>query len=84
VTLTDPRAALADHASLIDYLMGLAGLGRLVRALGTGAGEPREADDFVHVLLGLASLGTRVERLAPPARVSAPGPTPDPSARWLR
>ena len=84
MTLTEPRAALAENASLIDYLMGLAGLGRLVRALGTGGGAPREADDFVHVLLGLAALGTRVERLAPPARISPPGPNPDSSARWLR
>jgi hypothetical protein len=93
MSLTDPRAALAEHASLIDYLMGLAGLGHLVRTFAGGAGNAGEAagsgrageaDDFVHVLLGLAVLGTRVERLAPPTRVSPPGPAPDLPARWLR
>ncbi|WP_019971897.1 hypothetical protein [Mycobacterium sp. 141] len=85
--LTDPRAALAEHAGLIDYLVGLAGLGRLVRELATGGGAPGEPDDFVHVLLGLAALGDRVERLAPPAPAAPPGPAdaaPDLSASWLR
>lgn len=49
--LTEPRAALAENASLIDYLVGVAGLGRLVRALAAGGagnagevggGTPRE------------------------------------------
>jgi hypothetical protein len=86
MSLTDARAALAEHASLIDYLVGLAGLGRLVRTCGVaGAGEAAgEADDFVHALLGLAALGARVERLAPPAAVSPPGAVPDTLARWLR
>ncbi|WP_018603808.1 hypothetical protein [Mycobacterium sp. 155] len=91
--LTDPRAALAEHASLIDYLVGLAGLGRLVRTLTAGGagnageaggGAPGEPDDFVHVLLGLAALGARVEHLAPPVPVGPPGAAPDSSASWLR
>lgn len=84
MSLTEPRAALAENACLIDYLVGLAGVGRLVRTLGTGGGERQEADDFVHVLLGLAALGARVERLAPPAPPAPAGEVPDPSLRWLR
>jgi hypothetical protein len=86
MSLTDARAALAEHAALIDYLVGVAGLGRLVRTFGIdGAGEADgEADDFVHVLLGLAALGARVERLAPPAPASPTGPVADLAARWLR
>jgi hypothetical protein len=82
--LTQPRAALAENACLIDYLVGLAGIGRLVRTLGTGGGTPGEADDFVYVLLGLAALGARIERLAPPAPASPPGSVPDAPVRWLR
>ncbi|ORA25483.1 hypothetical protein [Mycobacterium aquaticum] len=82
--LDDARAALAENAGLIDYLLGLAGLGRLVRTLATGGGTPREADDFVHMLLGLASLGARVQRLAPPAAPVPAGAAPDPAVRWLR
>ena len=65
MTLTDPVAALADDCSFISYLTGLAGLGRLVHAVAdpdrTGAGA---ADDFVHLLLGIASLGSSIEALA--------------------
>ncbi|ART68056.1 hypothetical protein BTO20_05120 [Mycobacterium dioxanotrophicus] len=82
--LDDARPALAENAGLIDYLVGLAGLGRLVRTLGTGGSERRDADDFVHVLLGLAALGARVERLAPPLPPARAGAAPDSSARWLR
>ncbi|MEE6163930.1 MULTISPECIES: hypothetical protein [unclassified Mycolicibacterium] len=84
MSLTEPRAALAENAALIDYLVGLAGLGRLVRTLSTGGGARRDADDFVHVLLGLAALGARVERLAPPAPPAPPDAAPDSSVRWLR
>ncbi|OBC11594.1 hypothetical protein A5784_34345 [Mycobacterium sp. 852013-50091_SCH5140682] len=84
MSLTEPRAALAENSGLIDYLVGLAALGRLVRTLSIGGGERRDADDFVHVLLGLAALGARVERLAPPAPPMSPVVAPDSSVRWLR
>ena len=64
MTLTEPRAALAENASLIDYLMGLAGLGRLVRALGTGGGAPREADVAASEPEAHAALRARDVRLA--------------------
>jgi hypothetical protein len=50
---------------------------------------PRDPDDFVHVLLGLASLGEAVERLTNSATVQ-PNPTVEaqqpaaPTTRWLR
>ena len=93
MTLTDPRDALADQSSFVDYLVGVAGLARVVRALGT-EGEhrespPREADDFVHVLLGVASLGDAIERLAesaPAQHNPRAGATSADSTttRWLR
>jgi hypothetical protein len=93
MTLTDPREALADQSSFIDYLVGLAGLARVVHTLAAD-GEPhfeppRDSDDFVHVLLGLASLGDTIERIAEPAllqRNSIREPTASASAtaRWLR
>ena len=90
MTLTDPQDALADHSSFIDYLVGLAGLARTVRALATDdnqLAEPaHDPDDFVHVLLGIASLGESIERLGesvaaqqqPRDQTSASAP------RWLR
>ena len=68
MTLTDPREALAEQSTFIGYLMGLAGLARVVHELAgdhSGHAEPRhDADEFVHVLLGLASLGSEIERIA--------------------
>ena len=93
MTLTDPRDALAEQSNFIGYLMGLSSLARVVQALATDgerlAGPTRDADDFVYLLLGLASLGDAVERLAesaPPARQQvASGPeTASPNTRWLR
>lgn len=97
MTLTDPREELADQSSFIGYLMGLAGLAQLVRALaardGGSSPEPcpdtQDADDFVHALLGVASLGQQIERLAEPAaaqqRCSAVTPAPaSANRRWLR
>ena len=70
MTLTDPREALADQSNFIGYLVGLAGLARVVHTLAAdGDRRPRlarESDDFVHVLLGFASLGKAIERLANP------------------
>jgi hypothetical protein len=88
VTLTDPRGALADQSNFIGCLVGLAGAARLVRAL---ADDPlrREttgaADDFVHVLLGLASLGRAIEHLAAPvATPTETAPAFATQVRWLR
>ncbi|MBB2772238.1 MULTISPECIES: hypothetical protein [Mycolicibacterium] len=88
MTLTDPREALADQSSFIGYLLGLTGVAHLVRAL---ADDPRHhetgvpADDFVHLLLGFASIGRTIEHLGAP---SVPPVVPTPSGvtqiRWLR
>jgi hypothetical protein len=90
--LTDPRPALAEQSSFIGYLLGVAGLARTVRALAADgrsqADNPREADDFGYLLLGVASLGDAISRLAESARAEQSGTfdaTPPPSTnRWLR
>jgi hypothetical protein len=92
MTLTDPREALADESSFIDYLMGLAGLARVVHTLaadGEGRSEPRRgSDDFVHVLLGVASLGATIERLTNSAtaqeNLTAEALAPGSARQWLR
>jgi hypothetical protein len=91
MTLTDPREALADQSNFIGYLVGLAGLGRVVRQLATEgdrtSGPHRDPDDFVYALLGLASVGAAVERLANrPAKQqnSVADPSAAPITRWLR
>jgi hypothetical protein len=89
MTLTDPREALADNSSFIDYLLGLTGLARMVRAL---ADDPQRVDvprqdDFVHVLVGLARLGDAVENLSKPttaSAVSTPATPGSSNVRWLR
>jgi hypothetical protein len=88
MTLTDPRDALADDSSFISYLVGLAGVARLVHTLADDdrrAEAPRDPDDFVHLLLGLASVGAAIERLANSAaaqqNISVPA---RPGTRWLR
>jgi len=93
MTLTDPRQAFADQSSFIDYLVGLAGLARVVHTLAADGAPrsepPRDSDDFVHVLLGLASVGAAIERLAEPALLQRDS-MQDPAAstfatgRWLR
>lgn len=94
MTLTDPRAELAQQSSFVGYLTGLAGLAQLVHTLaapefGCRAGPPREEDDFVHVLLGVASLGQAIAGLAESVGVqqnrapAAPQPV-SASTRWLR
>jgi hypothetical protein len=87
--LTDPREALGEHSSFIGYLVGLAGLAQVVRALAADdrrADPLREADDLVHLLLGLASLGEAIERLAKPvaAQQNRTAATPSTDTRWLR
>jgi hypothetical protein len=93
MTLTDPRDALADQSDFIGYLLGLAGLARVVHTLaddgGGRGGGLREADDFVHVLLGFASIGAAIERLADstvtqPDRPAEAPATAAPATRWLR
>lgn len=91
MTLTDPREALADQSNFIGYLVGLAGLGRVVHELAAGGGRlsypSREPDDFVYALVGLASVGAAVERLANrPAKQqnSVAEPSTAPITRWLR
>lgn len=88
MTLTDPREALAENSSFIGYLVGLAGVTRLVRALADGPGAdqtPVTSDDFVDALLGLASLGSAIEHLgasaAPPTDTR---PRVTTQTRWLR
>lgn len=88
MSLSDPRSALAEQSSFLGYLVGLAAVSRAIHALagdGTASAPPRAADDFVHALLGLASLGTAVERLAEstPAQPVSVSPT-DPANRWLQ
>lgn len=91
MTLTDPRQALADQSTFIDYLLALAGLAQAVRSLGDQRGDRAQPDcapdDFVHLLLGIASLGATIERLG--ATATPPTPALDGSAspiaaRWLR
>jgi hypothetical protein len=93
VTLTDPREALADQSSFIDYLVGLAGLARVVHTLAADSdhrpASPRDSDDFVHVLLGFASLGEAIEGIANSATVQESSTAEVPasgsaSRRWLR
>jgi hypothetical protein len=91
--LADPRPALAEQSNFIGYLVGLASVARVVHALaadGNGqADPPREADDFVYLLMGFAGLGRKIERLAESARAqpsaTARAATRPPSdIRWLR
>ncbi|TFV58857.1 hypothetical protein E4P42_10160 [Mycobacterium sp. PS03-16] len=85
MTLLDPRNALAEQSAFIAYLTGLAGIGHIVRDLAEHAPRTHTAgpaDDVVDLLLGLASLGAAIERLAPPPP-SAPV-TPTTGTRWLR
>ncbi|GAB1815320.1 hypothetical protein [Mycobacterium sp. MUNTM1] len=89
MTLIDPREALADQSNFIGYLVGLAGVARMVRTLAEDerrSGTCRGPDDFVHALLGLASLGAAIERIATPVTVqhNPTSPAGIPTTRWLR
>ncbi|OMC33300.1 hypothetical protein A5739_08030 [Mycobacterium colombiense] len=89
MTLTDPREALADQSNFIGYLVGLAGVGRMVHTLADDDRRPdtsRGPDDFVHVLLGLASLGAAIERIAnsTTTQQNPTAPAMMPTTRWLR
>jgi hypothetical protein len=91
--LTDPRLALAEQSNFIGYLLGLAGAARAVHALAAdGSGRvdgAHEADDFTYLLLAVAGLGEKIERLAgserEPRYETTEGAPPRPtSMRWLR
>jgi uncharacterized membrane protein HdeD (DUF308 family) len=91
--LTDPRKALAEQSNFIGYLLGLAGVARVVHALAADgnrrADPPREADGFVYVLLAFASLGGKIESLAESTQAqssatAAAAPRPSTETRWLR
>lgn len=88
MSLSDPRAALARQSSFLGYLVGLVAVSRAIHTLsgdGSTSAPPRPADDFVHALLGLASLGAAVEHLAESAPAQpVPANPPDASSRWLR
>ncbi|HWF28852.1 MAG TPA: hypothetical protein VG327_10830 [Mycobacterium sp.] len=93
MTLTDPRDALADQSNFNGYLVGLAGLARVVHTLAADGDRrsdpPSDSDDFVHVLLGVASLGEAIDRLANPtmAQPNSTAEAPPPGSttiRWLR
>ncbi|RZT14178.1 hypothetical protein EV589_4896 [Mycobacterium sp. BK558] len=86
MTLLDPRSSLAEHSSLIGYLMGVAAVAQAIdeMALDTSRGSDCTADDFVYVLVGVASLGRAIENLAGSVVVAAAHPSPSPPQRWLR
>ncbi|HEV7855229.1 MAG TPA: hypothetical protein VGP27_28290 [Mycobacterium sp.] len=93
MTLIDPRETLAEQSTFIGYLMGLSSLGQVVRALVAGddskTDRPGDVDDFVHLLLGFASLGTSIEQLAETSRDENPCEADDSAidaayTRWLR
>jgi uncharacterized membrane protein YuzA (DUF378 family) len=92
MTLTDPREALAEQSTFIGYLVGLAGLGQVVRALAADSvdhtGNSADADDFVYALIGLASLGSSIGRLAesacPQGETETTTPAEPAVTRWLR
>ncbi|BBX07195.1 hypothetical protein [Mycolicibacterium aichiense] len=92
MTLTDPRDALADKSDFIGYLVGLAALTEMVRALASdtdpGAAPVHDCDDFGYALLGLASIGSAVERMAACSahqlHTSPTGESAAPATRFLR
>lgn len=86
MTLLDPRPALAEHSSLIGYLMGVAAVAQAIDelALDPDRRTSGAADDFVHLLVGVASLGGAIEDLAGSVAVAAAHPSPHTPQRWLR
>lgn len=88
MTLSDPRPALDERSSLIGYLMGVAALARLidVLALDNGRESAPPAGEFVHLLLGVASVGKSIEQLVSvDPMVDEPSqPSPVEPRRWLR
>jgi hypothetical protein len=91
MTLADPREALADQSEFVSYLMGLAGVAELVDSLAADdnrqPGSAGESHDFVYALLGLASIGAAIKRLADyavPQGDWAGSPSAFSTTRWLR
>jgi hypothetical protein len=90
MSLSEPRQALADQSTFIGYLVGLAGLARIVHELAEGGDrscDPRlDPDDFVYALVGVASVGAAITRLAKPptAQDKSHPPADPPIVRWLR
>jgi hypothetical protein len=93
VTLIDPRDAFADQSSFVSYLVGLVGLRQAVYVLAADgyrrASSPCDADDLVHLLLGVASLAEAIENLAESELAQRKRPSAAPqlspaSTRWLR
>ena len=93
--IIDPWEAFAEQGSFVNALVGLAGLARMVRALADQDGDPApgggQPDEFVHLLLAVASLGDAVDRLAraAPAQeadgdAAQPTSAPSTSGAWLR
>lgn len=86
MTLADPRPALAEHSSLVGYLMGVAATARAIEELALDPDHvtTTRTDDFVHMLVGVASLGRAIERLAGTLPLAAADPAPSAPQRWLR
>ncbi|AKK27206.1 hypothetical protein AB431_11525 [Mycobacterium sp. EPa45] len=89
MTLNDPHEALADRSDFIGYLVGLAGLADMVRSLAAEgdrhARPARDCDDFVYALLGLASTGAAIQRMAnSPSTSHKPTLEVAATARFLR
>ncbi|MHA3023483.1 hypothetical protein ACXPWS_24850 [Mycobacterium sp. BMJ-28] len=85
MTLTDPQPALAEQSAFIGYLVGLAGLGRMVHSLAADEGRsPGESDDFVYLLLGLAGIGAGIEQLTEATPSPTTIATHRDAGRWLR
>jgi len=85
MSLSDPRPAPAEHSSLVDYLSGVVALARIVDELALDSSHETHstADDFVYLLLGVASMGAAIEGLVdrPAGSQHRPATTPQ---RWLR
>jgi len=88
--LSDPQTAFAE-ATFVNGLLGLACLAQAVRALAAPGRAPSapagKADDFIHLLLAVISLGESIERLAPAAEHRGPSAESSPPTYglgWLR
>ena len=86
MTLADPRPALAEHSSLVGYLMGVAATAHAIEELALDPDRVTTAapDDFVHMLVGVASLGRAIERLVGTLPPVDTDPAPRAPQRWLR